>query len=221
MSAKPRGLAAVRPLSTVSMRDLTSSPCFLSVSCSMMRSAACCCMVAPRKLLADVMAALSELIGSSTLEDMLSDILSAIDDEIASSDNSRSRWATDLIATFASAGNLKDKAAENKMLASFSARISSLLSSHPFFSSQTRESLAEETGLGEAAIWASRSDQGVKSRFAGDATLLLLVLWEELRTWGVLDFVESPIMEQFDGRWGVIEWSGSAEQDRKGVEGRN
>ena len=67
-----------------------SSPCFLSVSCSMMRSAACCCMVGPRKLLADVMAALSVLTGSSNLDDKLLDSLSAIDDEIASLDNSQS-----------------------------------------------------------------------------------------------------------------------------------
>ena len=77
---------------------------------------------------------------------------------------------------------MKDKAAENNMSASFSAQMSSLLSSHTFFSSQARDSLAEETGLGEAVIWASRSGREAKSRFASDAMLLLPVLREELRT---------------------------------------
>ena len=61
------------------------------------------------------------------------------------------------------------------------------------------KSLAEETRLGEVTIWAAKSDQGVKSQLGSDATLLLLVLQKELRAGGFLDFVKSPIMEQFDG----------------------
>ena len=126
------------------------------------------------------MAASSVSMCSPILEDKPSDNLSAIKDKITSLDNSRRICATDLIATFASGGSLKQRAAENNMSASFLALTSSLLSSHPFFSSQARESLAEETGLDEAAIWAPKSGRGVKSRFAGDATLLLPVLCEEL-----------------------------------------
>ena len=68
--------------------------------------------------------------------------------------------ATDLIAMCASGGSLKDREAENNMSASFLALSSSLLRSHPFFLSQACESLAEETELGEATIWASKLGQG-------------------------------------------------------------
>ena len=90
------------------------------------------------------MAALSVSMCSPILEDKPSDNLLATEDEITSSDNSQRMCATDLIATFASGGSLKERAAENNMSASFLALTSSLLSSHPFFLSQARESLAEE-----------------------------------------------------------------------------
>ena len=109
------------------------------------------------------MAALSVSMCSPILEDKPSDNLLVIKDEITSSDNSQRMCATDLIATFASGGSLKDREAENNMSAHFLAFTSSLLRSHPFFSSQACESLAEETGLGEAAIWASKLGRVVKS----------------------------------------------------------
>ena len=121
------------------------------------------------------MAALSVSMCSLILVDKPSDNLLAIKDKISLSDNSRRMCATDLIATFASGGSLKEREAENNMSASFLVLTSSLLRSHPFFSSHAHESFAEDTRLGEAAIWASKSDWGAKSQFAGNATLLLLV----------------------------------------------
>lgn len=122
------------------------------------RSSTCCWVVASRKFLADEMAALSVSTCSPILEDKPSDNLSAIKDKITLSDNSQRICVTDLIAMFASGGSLKEREAENNMSASFLALTSSLLRSHPFFLSQTHKSLAEDTGLGEAAIWASKSD---------------------------------------------------------------
>ena len=129
----------------------------------LIRPSTCCWVVAFRKFLADEMAALSVSTCSLILEDKPSDNLSAIKDKITSSDNSRRMCATDLIAMFASGGSLKEREAENNMSASFLALTSSLLRSHPFFSSHARESLAENTGLGQAAIWVSKSDWGAKS----------------------------------------------------------
>ena len=129
----------------------------------LIRPSTCCWVVASRKYLADEMAALSLSTCSPILVDKPSDNLLAIKDKISLSDNSRRMCATDLIATFALGGSLKEREAENNMTASLLVLMSSLFRSHTFFSSHAHESFAEDTGLGEAAIWASKSDQGAKS----------------------------------------------------------
>ena len=67
-------------------------------------------------------------------------------------------------------------------------------------------------------IWASKSGRGVKSRFAGDATLLLPVLREELRTWEFWGFDELPITEQFVKWRSTRAWAGSVHSGRVGGE---
>ena len=62
----------------------------------LMRSAACCWVVASRRFFADKMAALSVSTGSPILDDMPSDNLSAIEDEITLLNNSQRMSATAL-----------------------------------------------------------------------------------------------------------------------------
>lgn len=97
-------------------------------------------------------------------------ILSVIETKASTSERSQRMCATDLIAMLASGGILKEREAEKRMSASFLLVTSSLLSSHSFFSSQTCKSLAEETGLGEARIWVSRSGQRTNSQFQLEMT---------------------------------------------------
>ena len=72
--------------------------------------------------------------------------------------------ATAWIAALASAGNLKVKDTEKRMSESFALVLSSEFSNQPLPSSQDRASFAEDTGLWEAVICASRSGRGEKSQ---------------------------------------------------------
>ena len=161
------------------------------------RSDACCWVVASNKILADETARLRKMIVSPSLVDTwLTMLLAKVSDALIL-ERFRRIYATEQIAVSASLGNLKARDTEKSISARWLLVMTSLLGGHPFFSSQTCESLSEETRLGDARTWASKSGQGANSWVPiGDATLLLELqeLQDELRTDVPFVFNESPIM---------------------------
>ena len=80
-------------------------------------------------------------------------------------------------------GSLKAIVAVSRMLASFKAKLSSLLRTQPLFLSQDRASCAEETRLDAADICASRS-AGVRSLGCFVVTWCFDYYWFRVRVFG-------------------------------------
>ena len=68
------------------------------------------------------------------------------------------------MAVLASGGSLKESVVVRSMSASLELVSSSQLSIQPLLSSQDQASLAEDTGLGVAVTWASKSGRGERLR---------------------------------------------------------
>lgn len=181
-SGRPLGLGFKVSFSTVSARDFAKSAWFWTEFCNSRSSEVCFCAVASKKPLAAVTESFNAPSGSLSLLIILSTIASVTVEASVSSARSHKRNATKWMVVLASAGSLKDKVAVSRISASFNLESSLEVSNHPLLLSQDWVSFADDTGLGDTAICASRSAQGEKPwRFCADTVFrLLLELWEDV-----------------------------------------
>ena len=186
------------------MSEWIKLACCLTASCNERSSAACFGAAASKNDLVVLMYSFNLASGLLILSITLSMTPSTIVAAVLSLVWACIRNATARIAVQASAGSLNESVAARSMSESFAPDLSSELSIQPLFSSQDQASFAEETGLGEALICASRSARGEKSRaLCGDMVFWLLLVPRESAQDPVFCHEESLISSDRQ-EWGVI-----------------
>jgi hypothetical protein len=219
-SESPLGLGAwAAAFSEAAVSELIKPACCLTASCNERSSAACFWAAASKNDLVASMCSFNLASGLLILSITLSMMPSAIVAAVLSLVWACKRNATARIAVQASAGSLKESVAARSMSESFALELSSELSIQPLFSSQDRASFAEETGLGEAVICASRSAWDEKSRvLCGDVVFWLLWTPHEGAQDPVFCLKESPMLS--DDQAGRVCWREQAEgMDWQGLKG--
>ena len=206
-SESPLGLGAWAAFSEAEVSKLIKPACCLTASCNERSSAACFWAAASRNDLVASMCSFNLASGALILSITLSMTPSTIVAAVLLLVWACIRNTTAQITVQASAGSLNKSVAARSMSESFAPKLSSELSIQPLFSSQDRASFAEETGLGEAVICASRSAQGEKSRaLCGDVVFWLLLVPCESAQDPVFCLEESLILSGGQ-EWGVVRTS--------------